>query len=133
MTRTPSFTRASNAGSLSGILIGIAVTKRTVRALGRLRCRSLLARGCLFLLLHRPAVQALRTHIAIDELDHRHGRGITIADAGLEDPAIAPLARPISVGQRAEQLGYDHIVPQLRIRETTRVHAAALAQRNQLL
>jgi hypothetical protein len=58
----------------------------------------------LFLLLHRPAVQALRSNIAIDELDHRHGRGIAVPDAGLQHSALAPMTRAIPVRQCAKQL-----------------------------
>ena len=44
--------------------------------------------GFLFLLLHRPAIQAFRSNIAINELDHRHGRCIAIADAGFQHATI---------------------------------------------
>ena len=49
--------------------------------------------GFLALVLRRAEILALGLGIAVDQLDHRHRRGVAVAEAGLDDAAIA--ARPV--------------------------------------
>src|SRR5690606_5497029 len=101
-----------------------------VRSRRRRRLRRLFL---LVLVLHGSGVDTLRVRIAIHQLDHRHRRGIAIAEAGPQDPGIA--ARPVRIALRqgGEQLAYHRIVVQLRRHLPPRMQVAPLAQRDQLL
>src|SRR5690606_7651333 len=63
-----------------------------------------------------PVGLALGLGVAVDQLDDRHGRGVAVAEARLDDAGIA--ARPVLVplGQRREELAHGLLLRELRMR-----------------
>ena len=53
-------------------------------------------------LLHRAAVQALGSGIAVHQLDQGHVSGIAVANAGFQNAAIAARTALVAFGQRAK-------------------------------
>src|SRR5215471_19698714 len=97
----------------------------------RRRSRFSLLRLCLGL--RRPGVLPLRRDVAIDKFDDRDGRGIAVAEAGLEHPRIAAVTVLVTGSQHLEQLLHHADIAHLRDRLTARVKIAALGKRDKLL
>jgi len=56
-------------------------------------------RGFRGLFLHRAGVETLGIDVAVDELDHRHRRVVTVAETRLDDAGITALPILIPGGQ----------------------------------
>src|ERR1700710_2170167 len=78
--------------------------------------------------LHRAAVLAFGGRVTLDQFDHRHVGGVTVADAGLQDAGITALPRLVALGERYEELADDDVVLQQRQRLAAGVQTAALAE-----
>src|SRR4051794_40561689 len=72
----------------------------SIRNSVRLGRRRLLGRP----LLHRPGVLAARIDVAVDELDHAHGRAVAMAITGLEHARVPAAARGVARAEHVEQL-----------------------------
>src|SRR6202040_2684683 len=84
------------------------------------------------LFLHRTGIEALGIDVAVDEFDHRHGRVIAVAEAGLDDAGIAALPVLVAGGQHVEQFPGLVEVAHLRDRLPAHGETALLAERDQL-
>src|SRR6185312_4404192 len=83
--------------------------------------------------LDRTRILALGLGIAIDQLDHRHRRGIAMAEACLVDAAIAAGALAVALGERGHHLVGDLLVLQRRDQAAARGEAAMLAHGDEAL
>src|SRR6185437_9590867 len=81
----------------------------------------------------RAGVLALFGRVAVDELDHRHGGVVAVAEARLQDADVAAVAVGVAGSQHGEQLADLLDVTDLADRLAARMQVAALGQRHQLL
>src|SRR5712671_3501194 len=75
----------------------------------------------------RTGVLALGGGVALDELDHRHRRGVTEAETRLQDAQVAAVALGVARPQRGEELVGDVGIAQEADRLAAGVQAALLA------
>src|SRR4051812_44169404 len=83
--------------------------------------------------LRRARVHAAGVLVTVDELDHGQGRVVAVAEAGLEDAAVAAVALLVARPEHLEELADHAVVAQLRHGEAAGVKVAALAERDQPL
>src|SRR3954451_17363642 len=81
---------------------------------------------------HRPRILALGRLVAIDELDHRDGGVVAVAEARLHDAAVAAVALLVARSKNIEELLDHRDVADLRDRLPAGMQAAALAEGDEL-
>src|SRR5690606_21276690 len=80
-----------------------------------------------------PRILALGRDVAVDELDHRHGRVVAQAKARLENAHVAVRPLGIARAEHVVQLARGGRIAGLGDQKAPGVQIAALAQRHQLL
>src|SRR5947209_19002851 len=79
--------------------------------------------------LDRAGILALGVGVAVDQLDDRHCRVITVAEPGLQDPGVSARPRGIALGQRRQQLVRETGLLQFCDRLPAAMPPAALSER----